>query len=71
VVLRFLTQHLGVACIPKSVHAERIRENLASLNFQLTDSELVALAALDRGPAGRRVAGPMGLDPASTDYFPF
>lgn len=46
VLLRFLTQE-GVVAIPKSTHAERIRENLASLDFNLTDAELDALHSLD------------------------
>lgn len=46
VALRFLMQS-GVAVIPKSVHDERIEENLGSVNFDLTAAEMDRLAALD------------------------
>lgn len=48
VVLRWLTQR-GVVVIPKSVHPERIAENIASLDFRLTDDEMAAIASLDTG----------------------
>lgn len=47
----------GVVTIPKSVHPERIRENLASLDVVLDADALAAVDALD---AGRR----LGPDPA-------
>lgn len=47
VLLRFLTQQ-GIVAIPKSAHVARIRENLASLDFDLTDAEMDALHALDQ-----------------------
>ena len=47
VALRFLIQS-GVAVIPKSVHAERIRENFEIFDFQLTDAEMEQLRALDK-----------------------
>lgn len=47
VLLRFLTQQ-GIVAIPKSSHEARIRENLASLDFDLTDKEIEALRALDQ-----------------------
>ena len=47
IMLRFLIQN-GVAVIPKSVHPERIRENIQVFDFTLDDAELAALTALDR-----------------------
>ena len=32
---------------PKSVHAERIRENFGLFDFQLTEGEMARLAAMD------------------------
>lgn len=46
VALRFLVQQ-GIAVIPKSVHPERIRENLDVGDFALTEAEMAALAAVD------------------------
>ena len=48
VVLRWNTQR-GVVVIPKSVHRERIEENLAIWDFELTDEEMAAIAGLDLG----------------------
>lgn len=48
VVLRWLNQR-GVVVIPKTVHKERMRENLESFDFVLTDEEMQAIAALDTG----------------------
>lgn len=47
-ILRFLTQ-LGVIVIPKSVHQSRIAENLNIWQTKLTDSEMAALKACNRG----------------------
>lgn len=38
----------GTAVIPKSVHAERIRQNLAAAELALSGEDMQALAALDR-----------------------
>lgn len=46
VALRFLLQS-GVAIIPKSSHAERIRENLDLFSFTLDGAELETLRGLD------------------------
>lgn len=48
VLIRWSIQH-GLVVIPKSVHAERIRENLAVLAFELTHEEMKRLDALDEG----------------------
>ena len=48
VALRFLMQR-GVVVIPKSVRKERMRENFDVFDFELSDQEMTAIAALDRG----------------------
>lgn len=49
VLLRWSLQR-GAIVIPKSVHAERIRENLDVFDFALTQDEMARLDALDEGP---------------------
>ena len=46
--LRFLLQR-GVVVIPKSTHRERMAENRAVFDFELTLAEMERLAALDTG----------------------
>jgi diketogulonate reductase-like aldo/keto reductase len=48
VVLRWHLQ-LGNIVIPKSVTPSRIAENLAVFDFELTDDDMAALSALERG----------------------
>jgi diketogulonate reductase-like aldo/keto reductase len=48
VALRFLTQQ-GVIVIPKSVHRERMVQNLDTLDFDLSDDEMDAVRGLDTG----------------------
>ena len=55
-VLRWHVQS-GLVVFPKSVHPERIRENLGALDFTLDDADMAAIDQLD---AGKRV----GPDPA-------
>ena len=55
VVLRWHLQ-LGIVVIPKSVRAERIRENIDVFDFELTADQMAILSALD-GP------GRVGPDP--------
>jgi len=59
VVLRWHLQ-LGFVTIPKSTHAERIKENFDVFDFDLTEAELATLSAL-RGP------GRIGPDPDRFD----
>ena len=53
---------LGTIAIPKSVTPSRIRENFGALNVRLTPEDLAAIAALDRGEAGRT-----GFDPETME----
>ena len=46
VALRFLMQN-GVVIIPKSVHEERIKENLDLFDFELNMSEMEQLMKMD------------------------
>ncbi|HVO55671.1 MAG TPA: aldo/keto reductase [Solirubrobacterales bacterium] len=57
VILRWHLQ-IGNVVIPKSVTPERIRENLEAIDFELEESEMEALAGLDRGER-------VGPDPAT------
>lgn len=52
VALRWALQR-GVIVIPKSTHASRIRENADVFGFELSDTEMTAIDAADRGEAGR------------------
>ena len=48
VALRWLVQR-GVIIIPKSVHVERMKQNLDILDFKLYDEDMNAIATLDTG----------------------
>lgn len=48
VALRWLIQR-GVIIIPKSVHVERMEQNLDILDFELSADDMAAIAALDTG----------------------
>lgn len=48
VALRWLVQR-GVIIIPKSVHMERMEQNLDLFDFSLTDEDMVRIAGLDTG----------------------
>jgi diketogulonate reductase-like aldo/keto reductase len=48
VALRFLTQQ-GIIVIPKSVHRERMIQNLETLDFDLSEDEMAAVRGLDTG----------------------
>lgn len=60
VVLRWDVQQ-NVIVIPKSVTPERIRENIAIFDFELTDDEIQAISDLD---IGKRI----GPDPDNFDF---
>ena len=63
VLLRFLIQS-DVAVIPKSVHEDRIKENIDIFDFELTADEMEKLKALDK-------ASPMIGNPESPDTVEF
>jgi 2,5-diketo-D-gluconate reductase A len=48
VIMRWLIQR-KVVSIPKSVHPERMAENIDVFDFALTDDQMVAVSALDTG----------------------
>lgn len=48
VALRWLVQS-GVIIIPKSVHVERMHQNLDICDFTLSDEDMAAIARLDTG----------------------
>jgi 2,5-diketo-D-gluconate reductase A len=64
VVLRWHVQR-GDIVFPKTTHAERMAENFAIFDFELSEDDIGALSGLDRGPAGRR-----GPDPDTFDWIP-
>jgi 2,5-diketo-D-gluconate reductase A len=64
VTLRWHVQR-GDIVFPKSMHEERMRENFAIFDFALSDDEVSAISALDRGEEGRT-----GPNPATFDWIP-
>ena len=50
VVLRWLVE-LGLGAVPKSVNPERMAANIDIFDFALSDDEIAAISALDRGEA--------------------
>ena len=59
VIIRWHLQE-GFVVIPKSVHEERIRQNLEVFDFVLSEGDMEAIRALDRTPEGKT-----GSDPAT------
>jgi 2,5-diketo-D-gluconate reductase A len=55
----------GDIVFPKTTHRERMEENFALFDFELTPDEVAAISALDRGEAGRT-----GPNPDTFDYLP-
>lgn len=64
VVLRWHVQR-GDIVFPKTTHADRMRENFALFDFELSDDDVAAITGLDRGEAGRR-----GPNPDTFDWIP-
>lgn len=64
VVLRWHIER-GDIVFPKSSQPQRMRENFEIFDFEITDEEIEALTALDRGEAGRQ-----GPHPDTFDYIP-
>lgn len=54
VMLRWNVQR-GVVVIPKSIHKERIEENLAIWDFNLSEDEMKQISALDAGYQGTAI----------------
>jgi 2,5-diketo-D-gluconate reductase A len=61
VVLRWHIQR-GDIVFPKSVTPQRVRENFALFDFELTDSDISALTTLDKDEAGRTGPNPDHFD---------
>jgi D-xylose reductase len=67
VVLRWAIQR-GTAAIPKSTNPDRLRENLAIFDFELTTAEMAAIGALD---CNRRFNDPgVFCENAFNTFFP-
>jgi 2,5-diketo-D-gluconate reductase A len=64
VVLRWHVQR-GDVVFPKSVTPERIKSNFELFDFELDDSDMDAISALDKGESGRT-----GPNPETFDYLP-
>jgi 2,5-diketo-D-gluconate reductase A len=61
VVLRWHIQR-GDIVFPKSVSPERVRSNFELFDFELSDSDMQAISALDRGEPGRTGPNPDTFD---------
>jgi 2,5-diketo-D-gluconate reductase A len=48
VILRWLSQR-GIVVLSKTVHKERMMENLEVLDFELSTDDMAAIATLDTG----------------------
>jgi 2,5-diketo-D-gluconate reductase A len=64
VILRWHVEH-GHVIFPKSMHHDRMQENLAVFDFDLSDDDITAIDALDRGEEGR-----IGPHPDRFDWIP-
>jgi len=64
VILRWHIQHDHIV-FPKSMHRERMKENLAIFGFELTSDEMATIDGLDRGQEGR-----IGPNPDHFDWIP-
>lgn len=64
VMLRWALQR-GIVVIPKSVHRERMAENIDVFNFELSNEEMAQIAALDR----KQSSFFSHNDPAMVEWF--
>jgi 2,5-diketo-D-gluconate reductase A len=64
VALRWHVQR-GDIVFPKSMRAERMAENFAIFDFELSEEDMAAITGLDRGERGR-----LGPNPDTFDYIP-
>ncbi|XP_026331348.1 prostaglandin F synthase 2-like [Hyposmocoma kahamanoa] len=70
ILLRHTLQR-GVAVIPKSTDPNRIKQNISVWDFELSESEMSELGALDRGEAGRICDFSFFVGMNSHPEFPF
>lgn len=61
IILRWHLQR-GMNIIPKSIHEERIRENINVYDFELEEKDMAAIRALDTGVSGRKAPEPYHYD---------
>lgn len=61
IVLRWLVQQDGVVALSRTTNPERLRENAAIFDFELSSDEMAAIFAL--GMPGSRIVDPPGLAP--------
>jgi 2,5-diketo-D-gluconate reductase A len=64
VILRWHIQH-GHIVFPKSMHRQRMEENLAIFDFELSADTVTAIDALDKAESGR-----IGPNPDTFDWMP-
>lgn len=64
VILRWHLQR-GIAVIPKSTHLERMEENFKVFDFELSDSDMAAVSALDK----KQSSFFSHTDPAMVEWF--
>lgn len=57
VIIRWHLQQ-GNIVIPKTTHAERMKQNIDVFDFELSDEDLKAIAGLDKGEEGRTGSNP-------------
>lgn len=60
-ILRWHIQR-GTIIFPKSTHKERLQENFDLFDFELTNDEMAAITALDKGEEGRLFIHPRDLN---------
>lgn len=68
VLLRWNLQ-LGRVVLPKSVRAERIRENAALFHFELSDEDMARIDTLSRPPTQQRFLNPTSFKREPRKYF--
>lgn len=64
IILRWHIQH-GFIVFPKSMHKERMIQNISLFDFSLSSNEMAMIDALDEGEAGRT-----GPNPDTFDWVP-
>ena len=64
IILRWHIQR-GIVSIPKTVHTQRMEENIQVFDFELSDADMQAIAALDK----KQSAFCSHTDPAEVEWF--